>query len=352
MATAAPSRPARDSVEAARLQFVLRFSVGTTAAFIVCEWMGWQPSSLTAVLTGVLLTNLHVSPPPKVGFALVLVMATSAWLAFFMTTLLGQTPHLLFGAIGLVMFLCFAGLAQAKAQLPLTLLLICVTVVPVVTLTLAEYAGIFPGMLVRAMLLAVVFTWIAFAIWPRPSPKSAEPPAPPADNPLVAAALGTAIVLPLMLIYLLFGLTDAIPVLLTTALLVGKMEEERSAASGWAMLVGNFLGGFVAVAGFYLLAIAPSLLTLALITFIIGFGFAQQIVKGGVRGGNALLGYNAAMIILGLALLKDTGNSGTWGARVVQFALACTFAVGMMRLFLPTKVSAPHQPTSNSAESA
>jgi len=352
MATAAPSRPPRDSVETAHLQFVLRFSVGTTAAFIVCEWMGWQPSSLAPVLTGVLLTNLPASPPPKVGFALVLIMAISAWLAFFVTTLLGQTPHLLFGVIALIMFLCFAGLAQAKAQLPLTLLLICITVVPVVTLTLAEYAGIFPGLLVRAMLLAVVFTWIAFAIWPRPSPKSAEPSAPPADNPLVAAALGTAIVLPLMLIYLLFGLTDAIPVLLTTALLVAKMEEERSAASGWAKLVGNFLGGFVAIAGFYLLAIAPSLPTLALITFIIGLGFAQQIVKGGVRGGNALLGYNAAMIILGLALLKGTGNSGTWGTRVVQFAIACTFAVGMMRLFLPTKVSAPRQRTANSAEPA
>ena len=53
-----------------------------------------------------------------------------------------------------------------------------------------------------------------------------------------------------MLAYLLFGLTDAIPVLLTTVLLVAKMEEERGAASGWAKLIGNFLGGFVAVAAY------------------------------------------------------------------------------------------------------
>ena len=80
---------------------------------------------------------------------------------------------------------------------------------------------------------------------------------------------------------------------------------------------------------------APSLFTLALVTFLLGIGFGLQIVKGGVRGGNALLAYNASMVIFGLAILKGADNSGTWGARVVQFAIACTFAVGMMRLLMP-----------------
>ena len=336
MAIALPSRrAARDPAEAARLHFLFRFSFGTTAAFVVCEWMGWQPSALAPVLTGVLLANLPVSPPPKVALALVIVMGIAAWSAFFLTLLLDQAPSLLFGVIGLVMFLAFAGLAQQKAQLPLTLLLMCISVVPVVTLTISEFAGIFPALLVKAMALAVVFTWISFAVWPLPSPKSPDPPTPPLESPVAAAALGTLIVLPLMLVYMLFGLTDAIPVLLTTVLLVAQMEEERGAASGWAKLIGNFLGGFIAVAGFYLLAVAPSLATLTLITFLIGFGFAVQIAKGGVRGGNALLAYNATIVIFGLALLKGPSNSGTWGARVVQFAIAVTFAVGMMRLLWP-----------------
>jgi hypothetical protein len=331
----APGHRAVDPVEAARIHFVLRFSVATTASFIVCEYMGWQPSVLAPVLTGVLLANLPVSPPFKVGLILVVVMGLAAWFSFFLTTLLNQAPHLLFGVIGLVMFLAFAGLAQAKAQLPLTLLLMCITVIPVVTLTVAEYAGVFPGLMVRSIALAVIFTWIGHAIWPLPSPKKPDPPAEPLENPVAAGALGTAIVLPLMMIYLLFGLTDAIPVLLTTVLLVAKMEEERGAAAGWAKLTGNFLGGFVAVAAYYVLAIVPTLTVLALLTFLIGVGFALQIVKGGVRGGNALLGYNAAMVIFGLALLKGPSNSGTWGARVVQFAIAVTFAVGMMRLLWP-----------------
>lgn len=347
MATAASPRSILESAEAARQHFIFRFAFGTTASFVICEWMGWQPSALAPVLTGVLLASLPVSPPPKVGLVLVIVMGISAWLSFLLTTWLNQAPQVLFVAIGFIMFLAFAGLAQGKGQLPLTLLLICIAVVPVVTLTLSQYAGIFPGLLVRAMALAIIFTWIAFALWPRPSPKSPDPPAPPAEFPVAVALIGTLIVVPVMLVYLLFGLTDAIPVLLTTVLLVAKMEEERGAAAGWAKLLGNFLGGFIAVAAFHLLMIAPSLATLALITFIIGVGFANEIVKGGVRGGNALLAYNATMVIFGLALLKGPANSGTWGARVVQFAIAVLFAVGMMRLLMPLAKRKPRAVSSS-----
>ena len=196
----------RHPADAARLHFLLRFGFATTAAFIVCEFMNWQPSVLAPVLTGVLIASLPASPPFKVGVSLVIVMAVCAWLAFFFTTWLSQVPYLLFIIIGLMMFMAFVGLAQAKGQLPLTLLLICFTVVPVVTLTVSQFAGLFPSMLVRSMALAVVFTWIAFAIWPLPSPKNPDPEVARHDNPVLAAALGVAIVLPVMLIYLMFGI--------------------------------------------------------------------------------------------------------------------------------------------------
>lgn len=334
LAIALPSRRRApiDPAEAARRHFVLRFGAGTTASFVVCEWMGWQPSALAPVLTGVLLASLPFSPPFKIGLGLVIIMGIWAWLAFLLTTLLDQTPFILFGLIGLILFLAFYGLAQAKGQLPLTLLLICFTTVPLLGLTVSQYAGIFPSLLVKAMALAVIFTWIAYALWPLPAPKNPQPPAAASEAPIALAALGTAIVLPLMLVFLMFGLTDAIPVLLTTVLLVAKMEEEKGAATAWGKWIGNFLGGLVAIAAYFLLGVAPSLATLALITFLIGLGFALQIAKGGARGGNALLAYNATMVIFGLAILKGPANSGTWGARVLQFAIAGTFAVGMMSL--------------------
>ncbi|HEY5458820.1 MAG TPA: DUF2955 domain-containing protein [Sphingomicrobium sp.] len=328
-------RPAKDPAEIARLHFVLRFSLGTTGAYTICEAMGWQPSALAAVLAGILLANMPSMPSFKLGFGLAFIMAVWAFLAYALTVLLHGTPDILFGVIGLILFLAFAGLANAKAQLPLTLLLICMAVIPVVTLTHPEQANMVRVVFTRGMAAAVIFTWLAFAVWPRPLTKEMPPPQGPVEFPVRSALIGTFIVLPVMLIYWLFGLTDAIPVLLQTVLLVSKIEEERGAVTGGTKLIVNFLGGFIAFAAYALLHIAPNLVTFALIVFIMSFVFALEIAKGGAWGANALLAFNAAAVIFGLLILKGPANAGTWSARLVQFAIACIFAIGMMWLLMP-----------------
>ena len=335
--TAASSIGPIDPAEAARLHFVLRFACGTTAAFTICEWMGWQPSALSAVFAGILLGNLPASPPFKVGFAVTLTIWLSAWFAFLLTTHLNQSPLILFATIGLVLFIALAFLAQGKAQLPMTLLLVCIAVIPVITLMIPTQGHRFAQIFARGMMVAVIITWVMHAIWPRPF--AALPPGEnaPSDNPVRMALAGTAVLLPIMLVYQMFGLTDAMPVLTTTTLIVAKMDQERGAATGILKLIVNFLGGIIAVVGYYALSVAPSLATFALITFIINFGFAIIISKGGPRAGAALLGFNATMIIFGLAILKGPANEGVWGARVFQFMIAVLFAIAMMTLLMPSK---------------
>jgi Protein of unknown function (DUF2955) len=333
-ATAGTARPI-DPTEAARIHFVLRFACGTTAAFTICEYMGWQPSALSAVFAGILLGNLPAAPPFKVGFALTLTIWLSAWFAFLLTAYLYQAPFILFGSIALVLFIALAFLAQGKAVLPLTLLLVCIAVIPVITLMIPTQGYRFAQVFARGMMVAVAITWVMHAIWPRPF--VAIPPGEngPADDPIRMALAGTAVVLPIILVYQMFGLTDAMPVLTTTTLIVAKMDQERGAKTGIIKLILNFLGGFIAIAAFYALSIAPSLPSFALITFIINFGFASIISKGGARAGAALLGFNATMIIFGLAILKGPANEGVWGARVFQFMVAVLFAIGMMTLLMP-----------------
>ena len=71
------------------------------------------------------------------------------------------------------------------------------------------------------------------------------------------AVTGVAIVLPLMLLYLMYGITDALPVLITTVVLVINFDPKRSAMQGVAMMLGNFIGGMAAFACYALLQIAP-----------------------------------------------------------------------------------------------
>jgi DUF2955 family protein len=327
-------RNALDPAEAARLHYILRFAVGTTLAFTICEVMGWQPSALAAVLSGILLAKIPVAPPFKVGLGLVLVMYLSASVSLVLSMWLYEMPHILFGVIGLVLFLAFFGLANAKAQLPLTLLLICVAIIPLLSLTHPDQAPRMKEVLVRAMGLAVIMSWVMHAIWPRVAAVAPAPPPQAVDAPIATAAIGAMVVLPVMLVYWLFGLADAMPVLLQTVLLIGQMEEERSKVTATAKLLGNFIGGFVAIAAYTLLSISPTLFTFALIVFIMSLWFGVQISKGGTAGSNAEMAFNATMVIFGLFILKDAA-SGSLTARLVQFLIGCSFAIGMMVLLWP-----------------
>ena len=328
-------RKSFDPAQAAVTHFIMRFAVGTTLGFTVCEAMGWQPSALCAVLSGIMLAKIPVAPPFKVGAALVLVMFASAWIAYALSSWLHEAPLILFGVIGLILFLAFYGLAQAKAQLPLTLLLICIAIIPVLTLTFPDQAIRMAEVLARAMGLAVINTWVMYAIWPRSVKIPQAPPQTAVNAPTATALVGTFIVLPVMLVYWLFGLADAMPVLLQVVLLVAKMEEERSRATAIAKLISNFLGGFLGLAAFLLLGIAPTLATFALITFLLSVWFGVLIARGGVKGSNAELAFNATMVVFGLFVLKGDANAGAWTARIVQFFIGCSFAVGMMALLWP-----------------
>ena len=324
-----------DPAEAAKLHFILRFAVGTTLSFTICEAMNWQPSALAAVLSGILLAKMPVAPPFRVGVALVLVMYLAGWFCYALTVWLHGVPHILFGVIGLVLFLAFLGLAKAKAQLPLTLLLICIAILPILTLTHPDQAPRMREVLARAMGWAVIMAWVMHAIWPKIAVIPAVPPQEAVSAPVATAAIGTLIVLPVMLVYWLFGLTDAMPVLLQVVLLVAKMEEERSKATAHAKLISNFLGGFVGLAAYLVLGIAPTLINFALITFILSMWFGFMISRGGIKGSNAELAFNATMIIFGLFILKGDANAGSWSARIIQFVIGCSLAVGMMALLWP-----------------
>ena len=113
----APVRPGEDAQAAERFHAVLRFAVGTSAAFVLCEAMGWLPTFLAPLLAATLLGNLPVALSPKAGIALILVQAIGAYTAFGLASVLHLTPLVYFGVAALIVVICFAILAQGKAMI-------------------------------------------------------------------------------------------------------------------------------------------------------------------------------------------------------------------------------------------
>lgn len=325
-----------DPAATAQLHGILRFAVGAAASFVICEAMGWYPSFLAPLLAGTLLANLPTALPAKAGLALMIVQAIGAYLAFTLASLLQESPFVLFGLTGLVVFICFAKIAQGVSLLPILMILVSFATIPVVTLLIPQQAAALPWAFARGMGIAVFAVWIVHLLWPATVNASAPAPVRRFASPLGMATVGTAIVLPLMLIFLMYGITDAFPLMITTVVLVVNFDPQKSAAQGAVMVIANLFGGITAIFAFALLQIAPSLVALFLIVFLIGLVFASRIERGGMGGTVALLIFNQAMVIFGLSLMPGGGNAGLWMTRLFQFAAANAFAVGMMTLLLPS----------------
>jgi hypothetical protein len=244
----------------ARLQATLRFAVGVCAAFVLCEFLQWWPSFLAPVLCAVLLANLPMRPPLKMTLGLIITMAVAALFAFALASLLRGMPVVLFGMVALSMFLCFHAMASGRPRLPALLMLICLATIPVVVMIAPVQAGILPTALIRGIALALAMIWIVHLAWPQmPAPAPAPAVPPRAATPLAMALLATAVVVPLMLVYLLFGLADALPVIVTTVMLVVNFDMQRSRVHAWVMILGNFAGGLLGLLMHAVLLTTPSL---------------------------------------------------------------------------------------------
>ena len=323
----ASAETSRDPIATANLHGALRFGAGITVSFVLCEYMQWTPSYLAPLFVAALATKLPGSPPLKVG----IVLGRA-----------GRLPHCDAparyagghgrGHIGVTIFLALGALAHHKAEFPAMLWLICIVLVPVYGMVSPAHAGEMPQALVRAMAIGDVTLWCVYVLWPKVVPKAARPAPAQRDFPIKSALAGTLVLLPVVLVYLLFGWTDAMPVLTSTTLLVINLDPKEGATQAVNRTLGALVGGVIGILAFLLLSIKPSLVALALITFIIGLTIGPRIEKAGLRAPAVLQAFNTGIIIFGHAIATPNNSSGLWMTRLFQFTLAGLYAVAVMHL--------------------
>jgi hypothetical protein len=325
--------------DVARTHATLRFAFGVTLALVACELLQWVPTFLAPVLVAVLLVNVPIRPPVKVAVGLILIMAASALIAMVLSTALVRSPLILFGVAAVVVFRSLYVVAEGRSPLAPLLLLICLTTIPVIALESSAVAAAFAYSLVRATCLAVLIVWLSYLLWPSvrpPRPPAKVQPLPP-DARLRSALLGTAILAPLMLLFLMFGIADALPVLVATTMIVVNLDFNRGRMQAVALVAGNIGGGIVALAIILLLAVQPSLVSLVLLTALMALAFGWRISAGDALAPVVLVACNATLIVFTSTVLTDKGTMDVWVTRLTQFIVAGAFTVGMMTLLWPRK---------------
>ena len=222
---------------------------------------------LAPVLTCVVLANIPVRPPLKVALGFCLVIGVSAFLGLLLSYAFRGAPHILFGVSALIVFLALYALAKGASKLAPLFILVCVTVVPVIGLQSLVAAEGFAVAFASGACFAMFVAWVSWLFFPKALPPRAAPKAvpPPPALALRIALLGTAILAPLMLAYLMLGLYTAIPAMVGTVLIVASLDFQLGRKQAFLNVVANFAGGVSSVIVLVLLAIHPTLATFTLL---------------------------------------------------------------------------------------
>jgi hypothetical protein len=316
----------------ARRDTILRFAFGVSVAFVLCEALNWRPTGLAPVLTGVLLANIPVRPPLKLCLVIVGSMVVSSLSVWFVSVLLRDTPEALWVAIGILFFATFLAMLRGAPGLPCMLMLICLAATPVVAIASPQNVGLLPEMLIKSIVIAVLVTLSMHALLPRTLPPARPPPPAKIAEPVAIALAATSVIMPIMLVFLLYSPTQALPVMIATVMLTSHFDPTHSRRDAWVRVVANAGGGSLGAVAHWVLVAAPSLYTLSLLAFLLAFAFGVLMVKRTWSVSTLVLANNGCFVIFSSAIAAGPSSGGVALERVIYFSLAGLFATVAMYL--------------------
>jgi hypothetical protein len=294
--------------------------------------MQWTPTFLLPVLVGVVLVQAPGCPTLRMSLVLVAANLAAAAIVLLVTAALIAFPVLFSGALGLIFFACFLRIARGRPRAVPMLALLYLVVVPVVAQSSPSGAVDAAFTLAKSFTLAIFIVWVVYLLWPSAPPVPGAAPIPAAPRPAAAALLAAALLLSMMLLFLALELAHALPALVSTLLILSRLSHTGEKRFARALMAGNLVGGLTAVVVFATLAVNLSLLTLALLTLLVGLAFGAPIAAGGPGRATALVGANTMVILLSAGLQPGQDTFWSWITRLAYIVVAAAFAVGAMSL--------------------
>jgi uncharacterized membrane protein YccC len=334
---------------------ILRMSVGVALALAFSQAVNWPAAFIAPVLASVILSLPLPVPSSAAGVRFVVVLGAAVSSGLLLLPVLHNQPAAGVCIVILAMFSCFLYGARGGSPVLAMFLLVGVTVVPVIGSETIDGALVVTAGIGVGAGVAVIFVWIAFALFPDP-PTIASPTAPPAAPPDPVAAArnalrSTLIVAPVFLWLLATSQTAAYAVVLIKVASMGQQAGlDQTRTAGRNLLLSTLVGGSAAIVIWNVLQIWPALVMYTLLCLLAGLVIGRRIFAGvglSPTGPMWSYGFLTLLIVIAPAVQDGAGGSAA-GARftdrLLMFLLTTLYAVAAVTVFdhlWPRKASPP-----------
>lgn len=334
----------------------LRIAVAATLAFTIAELSNWEFSFFAPMLAVQLLAASRNAPSLRAGIAVPLVILISTSLALALSTLLPFSPAVLLLSVSLIICWSFYGQRRGAPGAPMLLIQIAFCCVPVIATISFDLAWLFLTSLLKGSIAAIITVWIVHLFIPSPAAAGASVPAPrgpPAYEPAVAARIAisdTLVLLPVLVAFIIGGNINNIVILMIALNLLRAVEPEASGKIAVAVILGNVLGGVMAVFAYQFVVLSGSFVFFILVTLAMGLWFGDRIVRGGAAGPIYAIAFATFLLILGLGVAPLPGGSEElFVTRIIKILMASAYTIGALSLVAHMR-RAPKPPASPATE--
>ncbi|TKB47075.1 DUF2955 domain-containing protein [Thalassotalea mangrovi] len=322
---------------------ILRLVFGAGLAIAIAFAFNWPLAFLCPVLTSKFLATATPKLPVKTLTNIFLVVVVAFSSAILVTRFLLPFPMVFM----LVAFLLIYWLAywshSGGNELVITMLLIGFTIIPLLALLHQVIVIEVTYGFIFSCLLALVITMIAHELVPdKPgtqyknaeTAKAAERKLPRKTR-LQLAALTTIIIMPVLTLFLLFDLSNAMLILVFVAILAQKPNLLVGIQGAKALLLGNTIGGVVAILIYALLVMVPQYAFLIFLFLLLFLGFGKLIFSPRPLAPIYAMAMTTVIILVSSATLGNADADEKFYMRIIQVAAACGYIIFATTLTRP-----------------
>ena len=317
----------------------VRYAVGSTLAMAIAMGFQWNLSFLVPVLSLSFLATPKTRPNFRTGTVFVSVIAVACLTGLFLGRYLIPYPLVFLPFAGLLLLRVFYAQQSGRSPLLTTWLLIALLLIPLVIMMSPQLANLIALGIVFDAAVTIALVMFVYWLFPEPeasrsavAPATADKPRPTADERFQNAMLSTLVVWPVMVLFYMFQWTGSVLILIFVALLSQQPAFAKNWQAGKALIIGNVVGGVVAIAFYELLVTMPEFGFLLLLTLLTGLVFGARVFSGKPMAPLYGMAFSTVLLVIGSTTSSEGDAGSKVYSRVIQMMLAVLYVVAVFGL--------------------
>lgn len=318
------AHPASDNVR------VIRFTLGVVIAIFFSFTTNWALAFITPILTAKFLGNRKPQMPVKALIGILAIVSMAFILAYFITATFLPFPIVfILITIVLIYWLSYWGQSGGN-ELAVLMSLIAIVLIPMFAISQQDAALSFIGGFIASCLASLTIYLVCHALFPNVGTdfeEKKEHHSIDSDEASRMAFLSTIIITPPLIFFFYFNLNSAVLILVFIVILGQKPELYLGVQGSKGLLLGNLIGGAVAILVYGLLIISPTLPALVLVSAVTSIVFGRMIFSTNPLGPLFSIAITTVIVLISMASLTQAEVDEKFLTRIVQMACACFYII-------------------------